>query len=205
MITRLRKVGTVTGRGLAQPRPSGRERRAPHCWVTITGASTHNLRDVDTRFRAGDDRGHRRRRIGEVAILGHLPQAEPGTVVIDQRPIRGSRRSNPATFTGMLDPIRRLFAKTTGTPIGLFTANSTGGCTNATATVSSTPTSRSWTVYSPVRSVRRTPVHPGVAGHHDDGVSIADVYEMRSTTRWTGSTRPIVRVLMGLRDVGLGI
>ncbi|HMS76615.1 excinuclease ABC subunit UvrA [Gordonia sp. (in: high G+C Gram-positive bacteria)] len=203
----LRKAGTVTGRGLAQPRPSGRERRAPHCWVTITGASTHNLRDVDTRIPRGvmtvvtGVAGSGKSSL----ILGHLPQAEPGTVVIDQRPIRGSRRSNPATFTGMLDPIRRLFAKTTGTPIGLFTANSTGGCTECDGNgVIYTDLAFMDGVLAPCEACGGRRFTPESQAITIDGVSIADVYEMSvdDALDWFDS-RPIVRVLMGLRDVGL--
>ena len=61
-------------------------------------------------------------------------------VSIDQGVIRGSRRSNPATYTGLLDPIRKAFAKANGVKPALFSANSEGACPNCNAPASSTPT-----------------------------------------------------------------
>ncbi|MCP5899203.1 excinuclease ABC subunit UvrA, partial [Klebsiella pneumoniae] len=61
-------------------------------------------------------------------IHGHLREAAPDAVIIDQAPIRGSRRSSPATYTGLLDPIRAYFAKKTGQPPSLFSPNSDGAC-----------------------------------------------------------------------------
>ena len=168
----LRKAGTVTGRGLASHVRRG---AAPgtHCWVTITRCITHNLRRRYPDSARGDDRGHRRRQDrGRVAILGHLRRPEPGTVVIDQQPIRGSRRSTRPR-SGMLDPIRRLFAKTTGTPIGLFTANSTGGCTECDGGVIYTDLAFPDGVLARAKRAADAGESQAIT---IDGVSIADVY-----------------------------
>ncbi len=63
-------------------------------------------------------------------IHGCLPRTDPSVTVIDQSAIRGSRRSNPATYTGILDPIRTAFAKANGVKPALFSANSEGACPN---------------------------------------------------------------------------
>ena len=72
-------------------------------------------------------------------VHGSLGRRE-GVVVVDQAPIRGSRRSNPATYTGLLDPIRAAFAKANGVKASLFSANPRGPAPTATASAWSTPT-----------------------------------------------------------------
>ena len=74
--------------------------------------------------------------------LIHGRSRDAGVVSVDQSPIRGSRRSNPATYTGLLDPIRSAFAKANGVKPALFSANSEGACPNCNGPASSTPTSR---------------------------------------------------------------
>ncbi|MGW2254250.1 ATP-binding cassette domain-containing protein [Kitasatospora sp. NPDC001660] len=125
----LRAGGTITGRHL-DDRASVKETvRRPTGRLAIRGASTHNLRDVDVDIP-----------LGVLAVVtgvagsgksslvhGSIP-VDAGVVSVDQTAIRGSRRSNPATYTGLLEPIRKAFAKANGVKQALFSANSEGAC-----------------------------------------------------------------------------
>lgn len=125
----LRGSGTVTGRHLAD-RTSLREAvRTPTGKLAIRGADTHNLRNVDVDVPLGvltvvtGVAGS-----GKSSLIhGSLP-SEEGVVYVDQGAIKGSRRSNPATYTGLLDPIRKAFAKANDVKPALFSANSEGAC-----------------------------------------------------------------------------
>ncbi|WP_033347971.1 ATP-binding cassette domain-containing protein [Kitasatospora aureofaciens] len=125
----LRESGTVTGRHLAD-RTSLREAvRTPTGKLAIRGADTHNLRNVDVDVPLGvltvvtGVAGS-----GKSSLIhGSLP-SEEGVVYVDQGAIKGSRRSNPATYTGLLDPIRKAFAKANDVKPALFSANSEGAC-----------------------------------------------------------------------------
>jgi excinuclease UvrABC ATPase subunit len=127
----LRASGTVTGRHL-QDRAALKEKvRTPTGALEIRGASVHNLRNVDVDVPLGvlvvvtGVAGS-----GKSSLVhGSIP-AGAGVVSIDQGAIRGSRRSNPATYTGLLDPIRKAFAKANGVKPALFSANSEGACPN---------------------------------------------------------------------------
>ena len=106
--------------------------RTPTGTLEIRGAGTHNLQDVDVDIPLGVlGRRHRRGGLGqELADRTARCPAGDGVVSIDQGAIRGSRRSNPATYTGLLDPIRKAFAKANGVKPALFSANSEGACPN---------------------------------------------------------------------------
>ncbi|MCF3148507.1 ATP-binding cassette domain-containing protein [Streptomyces platensis] len=125
----LRAGGTITGRHLDDRAGLKETVRTPTGTLEIRGATTHNLRDVDVDVPLGvlcvvtGVAGS-----GKSSLLhGSLPSSA-GVVSVDQTPIRGSRRSNPATYTGLLDPIRKAFAKVNGVKPGLFSANSEGAC-----------------------------------------------------------------------------
>ena len=127
----LRASDTVTGRHLddrARLKPSVRE---PSGRLEVRGASTHNLRDVDVDIPLGvlvvvtGVAGS-----GKSSLIHGSVAGREGVVSIDQTAIRGSRRSNPATYTGLLEPIRKAFAKANGVKPGLFSANSEGACPN---------------------------------------------------------------------------
>jgi excinuclease ABC A subunit len=127
----LRASGTVTGRHLDDRATLKETVRAPTGALEIRGATTNNLRDVDVDIPLGvlvvvtGVAGS-----GKSSLLhGSIPTGA-GVVSIDQSPIRGSRRSNPATYTGLLDPIRKEFAKANGVKPALFSANSEGACPN---------------------------------------------------------------------------
>ena len=127
----LRACGTLTGRHLddrASLKPSV---RAPTGMLEVRGASTHNLRDVDVDIPLGvlvvvtGVAGS-----GKSSLIHGSVAGRDGVVSIDQGAIRGSRRSNPATYTGLLDPIRKAFAKVNDVSPALFSANSEGACPN---------------------------------------------------------------------------
>jgi excinuclease UvrABC ATPase subunit len=127
----LRASGTLTGRHLddrASLKPSV---RTPSGVLEVRGASTNNLRDVDVDIPLGvlvvvtGVAGS-----GKSSLIDGSVSGRDGVVSVDQTPIRGSRRSNPATYTGLLDPIRKAFAKANGVKPALFSANSEGACPN---------------------------------------------------------------------------
>ncbi|UWE08775.1 excinuclease ABC subunit UvrA [Actinacidiphila bryophytorum] len=125
----LRASDTVTGRHLDDRAALKPQVRKPAGALEIRGAATHNLRKVDVDIPLGvltvvtGVAGS-----GKSSLVhGSIP-ADAGVVSVDQAPIRGSRRSNPATYTGLLDPIRKAFAKANGVKPALFSANSEGAC-----------------------------------------------------------------------------
>ncbi len=110
---------------------SSRTTRKPTGPLEIRNATQHNLQRRERGHPARRAlRGHRRRGIGQELADPRVDAEGAGVVSIDQTPIRGSRRSNPATYTGLLDPIRTAFAKANGVKPALFSANSEGACPN---------------------------------------------------------------------------
>ncbi|TDD08484.1 excinuclease ABC subunit UvrA [Nonomuraea deserti] len=127
----LRAGDTITGRHLDDRAGLKPSVRTPKGKLEIRGANRHNLQDVDVDIPLGvlcvvtGVAGS-----GKSSLIhGSIP-ASAGVVSVDQAPIRGSRRSNPATYTGLLDPIRKAFAKANGVKPALFSANSEGACPN---------------------------------------------------------------------------
>jgi excinuclease UvrABC ATPase subunit len=125
----LRASGTITGRHFDDRAALRETLRKPSGRLPIRGASAHNLRNVDVDIPLGvlvvitGVAGS-----GKSSLVhGSIP-ADAGVVSIGQAAIRGSRRSNPATYTGLLDPIRNAFAKANGVKPALFSANSEGAC-----------------------------------------------------------------------------
>jgi excinuclease UvrABC ATPase subunit len=127
----LRASETLTGRHLAYRAALKPKTRKPSGKLKIRNANLHNLRDVNVDIPLGvlcvvtGVAGS-----GKSSLIhGSMPKGA-GVVSIDQTPIRGSRRSNPATYTGLLDPIRKAFARANGVKDSLFSANSEGACPN---------------------------------------------------------------------------
>jgi excinuclease UvrABC ATPase subunit len=127
----LRGSGTITGRHLddrASVKPSVRK---PSGQLEVRGASAHNLQDVDVDIPLGvlvvvtGVAGS-----GKSSLIRGSVSGRDGVVSVDQGAIRGSRRSNPATYTGLLEPIRKAFAKANDVKPALFSANSEGACPN---------------------------------------------------------------------------
>jgi excinuclease UvrABC ATPase subunit len=127
----LRASGTITGRHFDDRATLKEKVRTPAGALEVRGASTHNLRDVDVDIPLGvlvvvtGVAGS-----GKSSLIHGSVSGRDGVVSVDQTPIRGSRRSNPATYTGLLDPIRTAFAKANGVKPALFSANSEGACPN---------------------------------------------------------------------------
>jgi excinuclease UvrABC ATPase subunit len=125
----LRASGTLTGRHLGDRAALKETVRTPTGTLEIRGATTHNLQNVDVDIPLGvlvvvtGVAGS-----GKSSLVDGSIPAGAGVVSIDQGAIRGSRRSNPATYTGLLDPIRKAFAKANGVKPALFSANSEGAC-----------------------------------------------------------------------------
>jgi excinuclease UvrABC ATPase subunit len=125
----LRNSGTLTGRYLDHKVKLRDTVRTPKGQLSITGANLHNLKNVAVDIPLGvltvvtGVAGS-----GKSSLIHGSVSTRKDVSVADQSPIRGSRRSNPATYTGLLDPIRTAFAKANGVKAALFSANSEGAC-----------------------------------------------------------------------------
>ncbi len=130
----LRSSGTATGRHLDDRAALKEKVRTPSGALKVRGADTHNLRDVDVDIPLGvltvvtGVAGSGKSSLVQESLIKGAGTADAGVVSIDQSPIRGSRRSNPATYTGLLEPVRKAFAKANGVKPALFSANSEGAC-----------------------------------------------------------------------------
>ncbi|MFC6089715.1 ATP-binding cassette domain-containing protein [Saccharothrix lopnurensis] len=128
-VTDLRNSDTPTGRHLDHRARLRHHLRTPTGHLPITGANLHNLHNVDVDIPLGiltvvtGVAGS-----GKSSLIHGSLATRADVVTVDQSPIRGSRRSNPATYTGLLDPIRTAFAKANGVKPALFSANSDGAC-----------------------------------------------------------------------------
>ena len=130
-VQELRAGDTITGRHLDDRAALRATVRAPSGVLEVRGAGTHNLQDVDVDIPLGvlvvvtGVAGS-----GKSSLIDGSVSGRDGVVSVDQGAIRGSRRSNPATYTKLLDPIRKAFAKANGVKPALFSANSEGACPN---------------------------------------------------------------------------
>ena len=208
----LRTSGTVTGRHLDDRAALKETVRAPTGTLEIRGATAHNLRDVDVDIPLGvvvvvtGVAGS-----GKSSLVhGSIP-AGAGVVSIDQGAIRGSRRSNPATYTGLLDPIRKAFAKANGVKPGLFSANSEGACPNCNgAGVIYTDLAMMAGVATTCEECEGKRFEASVLEYTLGGRNISEVFAMSVTEAeeffGAGETRmPAAhKILDRLADVGLG-
>ena len=125
----LKSSGTITGRHLGDRARLKPQVRTPAGQLEIRGAGLHNLKNVDVDIPLGvlvavtGVAGS-----GKSSLIAGSVSGRDGVVTVDQAPIKGSRRSNPATYTGLLDPVRKAFARATGTKAALFSPNSEGAC-----------------------------------------------------------------------------
>jgi excinuclease UvrABC ATPase subunit len=208
----LRGADTLTGRHLDDRAALKPSVRGPSGSLEVRGASTHNLRDVDVDIPLGvlvvvtGVAGS-----GKSSLIGGSVAGRDGVVVIDQASIRGSRRSNPATYTGLLDPIRNAFAKANGVKASLFSANSEGACPNCNgAGVIYTDLAMMYGVATPCEECGGKRFEASVLNHHLGGRDISEVLAMSVIEAETffgdGEARtPAAHKILGrLADVGLG-
>jgi excinuclease UvrABC ATPase subunit len=208
----LRASGTITGRHLDDRAALKESGRTPTGKLEIRGATTHNLRDVDVDIPLGvlvvvtGVAGS-----GKSSLLhGSIP-AGAGVVSVDQGTIRGSRRSNPATYTGLLDPIRTAFAKANGVKPALFSANSEGACPGCNgAGVIYTDLAMFASVATTCEECEGKRFEASVLDYHFGGRDISEVLAMSVTEALeffgAGEARvPAAHAILGrLSDVGLG-
>jgi excinuclease UvrABC ATPase subunit len=186
--------------------------RTPTGALEIRGATTHNLQDVDVDIPLGvlvvvtGVAGS-----GKSSLVHGSVPAGGGVVSVDQTPIKGSRRSNPATYTGLLDPIRTAFAKANGVKPALFSANSEGACPNCNGVgVIYTDLAMFASVATTCEVCEGKRFEASVLEHRLGGRDISEVLAMSVTEAGEffgdGEARtPPAHVILGrLSDVGLG-
>ena len=211
-VEELRGSDTITGRHLDDRATLKDEVRASSSGLEVRGASTHNLRDVDVDIPLGvlcvltGVAGS-----GKSSLIHGSVAARDGVVVVDQGAIRGSRRSNPATYTGLLDPIRKAFAKANGVKPALFSSNSEGACPSCNgAGVIYTELGVMATVESTCEECEGRRFQASVLEYTFGGRNIAEVLAMPVTEaeEFFGSGDAAVpaahKILDRLADVGLG-
>ncbi len=208
----LRASDTVTGRHLDDRASLKESVRTPTGTLEIRGANGNNLRDVDVDVPLGvlvvvtGVAGS-----GKSSLVhGSIP-AGAGVVSVDQGAIRGSRRSNPATYTGLLEPIRKAFAKANGVKPALFSANSEGACPSCNgAGVIYTDLAMMAGVANTCEDCEGRRFDAAVLAYHLGGRDISEVLTMPVTEAaeffGTGEARvPAAHAILGrLADVGLG-
>ncbi|MFH9133092.1 ATP-binding cassette domain-containing protein [Streptomyces sp. NPDC017524] len=208
----LRASDTVTGRHLDDRAVLKDEVRKSTGALEIRGASSHNLRDVDVDIPLGvltvitGVAGS-----GKSSLVhGSIPAGE-NVISVDQSPIKGSRRSNPATYTGLLEPIRKAFAKANGVKPALFSANSEGACPTCNgAGVIFTDLGMMASVSSPCEDCEGKRFQASVLDYHLGGRDISEVLAMSvaQAEEFFGSGEAAIpaahKILDRLVDVGLG-
>jgi excinuclease UvrABC ATPase subunit len=208
----LRGSGTTTGRHLDDRAALKDSVRPSHGALEVRGASTHNLRAVDVDLPLGvlcvvtGVAGS-----GKSSLIHGSIDGREGVVVVDQGAIRGSRRSNPATYTGLLDPIRKAFAKANGVKPALFSSNSEGACPTCNgAGVIYTDLGVMATVESTCEECEGRRFLASVLEYTLGGRNIAEVLAMSVTEAeeffggGEAKTPAAHKVLDRLADVGLG-
>ncbi len=208
----LRTSGTLTGRHLDDRASLKEAVRTPVGAIAVRGAATHNLQGVDVDIPLGvlvvvtGVAGS-----GKSSLVHGSVAGREGVVVVDQSAIGASRRSNPATYTGMLEPIRKAFAKANGVKPALFSANSEGACPTCNgAGVIFTDLGVMATVESPCEDCEGRRFSPAVLEHTLGGRDIAEVLAMpvAEAAEFFGAgaarTPAAHAALERLADVGLG-
>ncbi|MDT9687189.1 excinuclease ABC subunit UvrA [Streptomyces sp. P9(2023)] len=208
----LRAGGTITGRHLDDRASLKESVRTPGGALEIRGATANNLREVDVDIPLGalvvitGVAGS-----GKSSLVhGSIPVGET-VVSVDQTPIRGSRRSNPATYTGLLDPIRKAFAKANDVKPALFSANSEGACPTCNgAGVIYTDLAMMAGVATPCEDCEGKRFQAEVLEYKLGGRDISEVLAMSVTEaeeffgEGEAKTPAAHKILERLADVGLG-
>jgi excinuclease UvrABC ATPase subunit len=208
----LRKSDTITGRHL-DDRTSLKDSVRPAAGaLEVRGASTHNLQDVDVDIPLGvlcvltGVAGSGKSSLVQGSVAGR-----DGVVLVDQGAIRGSRRSNPATYSGLLEPVRKAFAKANGVKPALFSSNSEGACPACNgAGVVYTELGVMATVATTCEECEGRRFQASVLEYTLGGWNIAEVLAMSVTEAreffvdGEAATPAAAKVLGRLADVGLG-
>lgn len=213
----LRTGDTLTGRHFGDRAVLKKTVRRPTGALEIRGATTHNLRDVDVDIPLGvltvvtGVAGSGKSSLVHGSLGKGAGGIGAGVVAIGQGAIRGSRRSNPATYTGLLDPIRKAFAKANGVKPALFSPNSEGACPNCNgAGVIYTDLAMMAGVATVCEECEGRRFQASVLDHHLGGRDISEVLAMSvaEAEKFFGAgeaaTPAAHRVLDRLADVGLG-
>ncbi|MEZ0089285.1 ATP-binding cassette domain-containing protein [Streptacidiphilus sp. EB129] len=213
----LRASGTLTGRHLDDRAAVKETVRKSTGTLEIRGATAHNLRDVDVDIPLGvlvvvtGVAGSGKSSLVHGSLVHGSGGADAGVVAIDQAAIRGSRRSNPATYSGLLDPIRKAFAKANGVKPALFSANSEGACPNCNgAGVVYTDLAMMAGVATTCEECEGKRFEASVLDYHLGGRDISEVLAMSVTEAeeffgaGEASTPAAHAILVRLADVGLG-
>jgi excinuclease UvrABC ATPase subunit len=208
----LRASDTITGRHLDDKVSVKPSVRRPSGVLEIRGATANNLRDVDVDLPLGvlvvitGVAGS-----GKSSLVHSSIPLGAGVISIDQSPIKGSRRSNPATYTGLLEPIRKAFAKANGVKPALFSANSEGACPACNgAGVIYTDLSVLATVSTVCEACDGRRFQPAVLDYKLAGLSIADVLDLpvsaaeRFFAEGEAKLPAAHAILQRLADVGMG-
>ncbi len=208
----LRASGTLTGRHLGDRAAVKPSVRTPTGALEVRGARTHNLQDVNVDIPLGvlvvvtGVAGS-----GKSSLIQGSVAGRDGVVLVNQGSIRGSRRSNPATYTGLLDPVRNAFAKANGVKAALFSANSEGACPNCNgAGVVYTDLAMMAGVATTCEVCEGKRFDASVLDYHLGGRDISEVLAMPVAEAaeffGTGEARtPAAHKILGqLADVGLG-
>lgn len=211
-VTGLRESDTVTGRHLDDRATLKDSVRTPTGVVEVRGATAHNVRDVDVDIPLGvlcvvtGVAGS-----GKSSLIHGSVSPREGVVAIDQTAIRGSRRSNPATYTGLLDSIRKAFAKVNGVKPAMFSPNSEGACpTCKGAGVIYSDLAMMAGVATTCEDCEGKRFQSAVLEYRFGGQNIAEVLGMSVSTaeeffrEGEGRIPAAHKILVRLRDVGLG-
>jgi excinuclease UvrABC ATPase subunit len=208
----LRASDTLTGRHLADRATLKAEVRRPKGALQVRGAARNNLQDVDVDIPLGvlvvvtGVAGS-----GKSSLIRGSVCGREGVVAVDQAPIRGSRRSNPATYTDLLEPIRKAFAKANGVKPALFSANSEGACPTCNgAGVIYTDLAMMAGVATPCEDCGGRRFQASVLEYRLGGRDIAEVLDMAVDDALAFFQTPAAKVpaaqaiLQRMADVGLG-
>ncbi|QXE33618.1 excinuclease ABC subunit UvrA [Streptomyces sp. GMY02] len=203
----LKEADTLTGRCLRRRTPLKESFRTPAGWLPVTGADLHNLKGVDVRFPTGVLTA-----VTGVAgsgkstlVSGVFTEAYPEAIVIDQGAIGASSRSTPASYIGVMDTVRRIFAKGNGVQPGLFSFNSSGACAECSGRgLIYTDLAFMDPVTTTCQSCEGRRFHDEVLEHRVKGRSIVDVLDMTAAVAMEFfEDKALLRKLRTLNDVGL--